>query len=372
MVKVRKDGRIQKKVRVVNPITGEKKVIYGYGYTEIDAITDRDNKANDYMNNLIYTPVTFKEWTEDWLHTKLANGEIAETTEESYRSNICNHILPNLPSGLKLSEFAVYHVKNILNNVKTSRTKQYTYTVLNNVLQDAVFEMRLENNPCALVRKPRHESVSAEVIEPKNFKELMEELRGSQMYYLMNFAFDTGARRGEICGAKWNEFSKTKAQIAIDGQIKKTRDKGEYYGKTKSKYGVRILPLTQDGVNNIETWRKLLHKKLFEAGLPWDDNGYVFRSEKNLTDHMPLTTVTNTFVRLRKTTGMDKKVRFHSFRHTQGTLLAEDDISPKKIQARLGHSSAAFTMQTYVHNSAAMQDGIVESLAKKQKPYRKK
>lgn len=64
MVKIRKDGRIQKKVRVVSPITGDKKVIYGYGYTDPEAITDRDNKANDYMNNLICNPVTFKEWTE--------------------------------------------------------------------------------------------------------------------------------------------------------------------------------------------------------------------------------------------------------------------------------------------------------------------
>ena len=114
MVKIRKDGRIQKKVRVVNPITGEKKVIYGYGYTEPEAMIDRDNKAKHYMKNLICNPVTFKEWTEDWLRTKLANGEIAETTEESYRSNIGNHILPNLPSGLKLSEFAFIMLRTSL------------------------------------------------------------------------------------------------------------------------------------------------------------------------------------------------------------------------------------------------------------------
>lgn len=59
----------------------------------------------------------------------------------------------------------------------------------------------------------------------------------------------------------------------------------------------------------------------------------------------------------------------HSFRHTHATVLAEGNLSPKKIQLRLGHASAAFTMDTYVHNSASMQDGIIEAVESAEKRF---
>ena len=43
-------------------------------------------------------------------------------------------------------------------------------------------------------------------------------------------------------------------------------------------------------------------------------------------------------------------------------LLAEQEISAKKIQARLGHASAAFTMDRYIHHTDEMQDGITDKI----------
>ena len=370
MPTLRKDGRLQTSVTVVNPFTGEKEKKFAYGYTEEELFADKARKQSEYSKSFLHD-TDFKSWCDEWLVMKRENEEIDETTEESYSRNIKKHILPVMPQNIKLSKVMVYHVKNVLRSIKHSRTKEYTYTILNNIFSDAKFEQKITINPCDFVKKPKHTPVPAEVISPEDFLKLMNEVKGTQMYYLFNFALDSGARRGEIAGAKWSSLSTKKSEIEVFHAMKKTEKKGEYLGSTKSDYSVRVLPLTPAAIKNLLEWKKMLRRMLFEAGLPWDDNGYIFRSERDLTQHIPLSTITHAFMKLKKQLGFSQATRFHSLRHTQGTLLAEADLSPKKIQARLGHASAAFTMDTYVHKSTAMQDGVVEALEQKEKAYRK-
>ncbi|NMA62360.1 MAG: site-specific integrase, partial [Firmicutes bacterium] len=51
-----------------------------------------------------------------------------------------------------------------------------------------------------------------------------------------------------------------------------------------------------------------------------------------------------------------KKIRFHDLRHTCATLLLENDVNPKIVQERLGHSDIAMTLNRYSHVTPTMQD----------------
>ena len=42
-------------------------------------------------------------------------------------------------------------------------------------------------------------------------------------------------------------------------------------------------------------------------------------------------------------------IGFHGFRHTHASLLMNNDVNPKEIQHRLGHSDYDITMNTYSH-----------------------
>lgn len=371
MATLRKDGRLQSSVTVTNPFTGAKDKKYAYGYTEEELAAEKARIRKMYENAVLSTTdMTFKDWCDEWIRLKKENDSIAETTEESYRGTIDRHILPNLPEGIKLSQITIYHVKNILRNIKTARTKEYTYTILNGIFRDAMFEQILMKNPCDFIRKPKAKPVRADIILPEYYFKLMEEIKGTQWQYLYSFAWDSGARRGEIGGLRWTDFDEDNAKIVIERTMKKTKEKGQFVGKTKSDYSERELTLTPAAVANLVEWRKILRRKLFEAGLPWYDDDFIFRSF-DLTKPIKIGSITSMFAEFRKKLGLPKTIRFHSFRHTHGTVLAEQDLSPKKIQARLGHSSAAFTMDTYVHKSSSMQDGVVEALKQKEKTYQK-
>ena len=41
-------------------------------------------------------------------------------------------------------------------------------------------------------------------------------------------------------------------------------------------------------------------------------------------------------------------------------MLIENGVSPKAVQARLGHETIETTLQTYVHNTASMEQNAVD------------
>ena len=48
-------------------------------------------------------------------------------------------------------------------------------------------------------------------------------------------------------------------------------------------------------------------------------------------------------------------IRFHDLRHTSASLLLEDNVHPKVVQERLGHSQISVTLDTYSHVLPTMQ-----------------
>ena len=57
-----------------------------------------------------------------------------------------------------------------------------------------------------------------------------------------------------------------------------------------------------------------------------------------------------------------KKIRFHDLRYTLRPLLMENDIHPKVVQERLGHSYISLTLNRYSHVSPIMQKNAAQLL----------
>ncbi len=72
-------------------------------------------------------------------------------------------------------------------------------------------------------------------------------------------------------------------------------------------------------------------------------------------------TLTHNFARIIKQAGLEN-VRFHDLRHTFASLALLRGAKPKVICEALGHSSAAFTMDTYSHIISGMQEDMMALL----------
>jgi integrase len=53
-------------------------------------------------------------------------------------------------------------------------------------------------------------------------------------------------------------------------------------------------------------------------------------------------------------------IRLHDVRHTHASLLLKAGVNPKVVSERLGHSSVAFTLDTYAHVMPGMQPEAAE------------
>lgn len=367
MSTLRKDGRLQSSITITNPYTGEKDKTFVYGYTE-DEITAQKEAIKKNAEVVFLGDMTFAGWCKEFIRLK-TDENLSETTIEDYEYNINKYILPNLPRNIKLSEIAVYHVKNILRAIEGDRTKQYVYTVLNGIFNSAKRELLIEKNPCEYILKPKYIPNKAKIINPEGYQKLMSIVAGTQLQYLYTFAWDTGMRRGEISALRWCDFDPVTGTITMENAAKRTKKRGEYIDKPKSKDSERKLQLSASAVSNLLHWKERLSERLLELGIAWDDNGFIFRSEKYPEQKMPNSTITNTFAKLRIRLNLPKGTRFHSFRPTNATILAEHNINPKKIQIWLGHASAAFSLDRYVHATQTMQEGIVDALEDAKSTY---
>lgn len=367
MSTLRKDGRLQSSVTITNPYTGvkEKKYVYGYSEEEIQAEKERLIREVD---TLFLIDMSFKTWCEEFIRMKYEEN-LEYTTIENYEYNINKYILPQIPKNLTVSGVAIYHVKNILRNIKGQRTKQLVYTILNGIFNAAKREQLIEKNPCEYILKPKYNPNKAKIIVPNMYLTLMHTIQGTQLQYLYTFAWGTGMRRGEISALRWCDFDEVNGTITIEHAAKRTKKRGEYIGKPKSHTSERKLKLSPSTVRNLQLWKEVLKEILYEAKIAWDDKGYIFRSTKWPDKKLPIGTITNTFAKLRIKLGFPKGVRFHSFRPTNATILAEHNINPKKIQLWLGHFSAAFSLNQYVHATQTMQIGISDAIEAEEISY---
>lgn len=362
MTTKRKDGRLQSSIYVTDYFTGEKKRVFVYGYNEKEIEAEKKRVKEETEKKLLHDRInpSFETFAQEVIDAKLADKSINEVTHESYERNINNHVIPKLPKDIKVTEIAVHHIKYILKEIKGARTKSYTYTVLNIIFQEAIFEHLITTNPLTFVRKPQYESQHAEVITPNMYRLIIEEVKGTQWEHLFKFAIATGCRREEICALHWSDIDFNAKSVKISTAIKKTKKKGEFEGTTKSQYSVRTLPLGDDVIKSLYAWKKQLRKLLLEHCLPFYETDFVFRN-RTLDKSIPLGAVTRKMYELKKKLGLPDNVRMHSYRRTMATNLAVEDINPKKIQHTLGHASAAFSLDVYVKNSPEMIKGVAEA-----------
>lgn len=362
MATKRKDGRLQSSVTVTDYFTGDKKKIYIYGYTEKELEAERKRVKEEAEKALLLDRInpTFEAYAKEVIDSKLQDNSINDVTYESYESNLNNHIFPYLPKDIKVSDVAAYHIKFILKSIEGSRTRNYTYTVLNIIFQEALFEHLISVNPCQFVRKPKHESEHAEVITPDDYQAIISEVKGTQWEYAFNFALHTGCRRGEICALRWRDIDLDAGLVKITTAQKKTKRKGQYEGTTKSAHSVRTLPLANDAIKSLREWRTLLKKALSERQTILHEDSFVFRG-RNIHEPMPIGSLTRKMYELKKKLELPDNIRMHSYRRTMATNLAVENIAPKKLQHALGHASAAFSLDVYVKNSPEMLQGVAEA-----------
>lgn len=373
MPKKRKDGRYQSSVTVANPLTGEKKKIYVYGYSNEEL--EREKNIVKRNNGRKVDSPSFGLWKDEWLKIK-KDDKIAAATLNSYKDNLKLHISPMLDK-YKLKDITPSLVRSVLRKIDKPRVKEYCYVIINAIMQQAFLEDLILKNPCLPIKRPKHKPQITALITEEEFEALMFHAKGTQYEGIFRLAYDSGMRRSEIAALKWKDIDFQKGTIKLRHAIKFDRHAADdkfSIGKPKSENGIRELDLTNASEialkKQFEKQKKLYadHNRILSL------NDFVFAStfSSKFGDIMEPDSITHGFVKLKKAAGIKSHITFKSFRHTLLTTLGEsNDIPVKAIQAHAGHSNAAFTLNRYIHRTPKMEAQIVDFLNNREEKGKK-
>ena len=325
----------RQRVHVTLP-SGE--LVWITGTTFNDLIRNAIEKyGNAGSSNVPTSTDTFQEYT-DKIFDIFLRPRWKPSTANTNKFLLDKHIMPYFKD-MTLSSIDTASIQQFF-QTKQHLSKSYTkqmLIMLHEIFENAVEDKKISDDPTNSKRITLPQKITKrDALEPEQYYDIiahLNELDGAEALFVALLCF-TGMRRGEILGLKWDNVLDDK--ILVRAQVTFKGNKSTYSEYTKSKSGIRDIPITAE-----------LSPFLKSRG-----EGLVFGIDTPYTQ--------SKFDRMWQR--INKKINMygaspHIFRHTYLSMLAASNVDPKTIQALAGHSDFSFTFNKYIdRNKMNMQD----------------
>ena len=268
-----------------------------------------------------------------------------------YNFQLDKHVFPALGS-YRLCDVTRPIVQQFLlerkRNGYSSSTVHGIHTILGKVLQAAVECGYLETNTARGIqigeREPKRERKLLSLTE---IRTLLTNLT-NPCSTIVVVAVLTGMRIGEILALRWKRLDFLRGTI----EVAESFSSGQF-GTPKTRSSRRVIPMSASLREYLQS-HKLGRTRTGPEDLVFCTATGTPLSDKNLYNRVLAPTCDR--IKLRR-------VSWHSFRHTNATLLGEVGESIKTAQAILGHSDLETTLNTYMHAIPDSQRRAVERVA---------
>lgn len=308
------------------------------------------------------TGATLEEYVrKDWLPT--SRERLKATTWDSYSRNLELHVLPRMgsvalhrlsPTSLN-SLYAELLARGRIRdgNGLSPRTVAYIHTILRKALQDAVDARLIPQNPADGARPPRPEKGGNRELRfwtPEELRQFLDHTRDSRLYPAWHLAAMTGMRRGEVLGLRWSDVDIERRRLTVRHSLVSVAY--EVHETTPKSHRARVVDLDTATVDLLDEQRTRQSADREAWQEDYEDSGLVFSREDGSPIHPD--SLSKQFEAAVTRSGVPR-IRLHDLRHTHATIALQAGVPVKVISERLGHESAAFTLQQYAHVMPGMQ-----------------
>lgn len=302
--------------------------------------------------------VTVRELVKRYIATKTG---VRHNTLAGYKT-VMNILEKEEFGNRRIDEVKVSDAKMWLIKLQTEDKRSYSSIhtirgVVRPAFRMAVDDDLIRKNPFdwELATVLIDDSVKREALTQRQERLFLEFVKNdkhySKYYDGMFILFKTGMRVSEFCGLTLNDIDMKERKIRIDHQLQRTRDGRYLIVKTKTTYGERSLPMSDDVY---ECFQRLIKKRrkvkkepivdgvggflvLDKDGNPylanhWEKRFQYALGKYNRTYKEELPTITP-----------------HVCRHTYCTNMAKAGVSPKTLQCLMGHADISTTLNVYTH-----------------------
>jgi integrase len=165
----------------------------------------------------------------------------------------------------------------------------------------------------------------------------LEPLKWQALIWLL---CDSGLRRGEAVGLKWEDIDFIRGKVTIRRSMGYTTETGVFEGSTKANKQ-RTIDLSDKVLSLLKKWREEQAQTCLSA---WVFNRDADRSAEPMNPQSP----TKYLAKFGKRYGIDR-LHPHKLRHTFASVAITNGADIVSVSQKLGHGDAAFTLRQYTH-----------------------
>lgn len=226
----------------------------------------------------------------------------------------------------------------------TPRSVNYLLGLLCSVLDTEAKQGHVVRNVAALVDRVSSDPKAPDPLSEDEVETVEAHIAGDRYAIAWMLAL-SGLRRGEIAGLRWADVDLDVGTLTV-AHTRLRFGTNLVESTPKSRTSTRELPLPEHLVAEFKAARRIQAADRLRLGASYQPSGYVIVDESGaaLSPHA----LTSRWARMLKAAGV-RHVRLHDARHTCGTLMHLKNVPTALIAQWLGHSSKAFTLQTYVN-----------------------
>lgn len=261
---------------------------------------------------------------------------ISDQTRKEYKADLLRHVVPVL-GRRRLDEITALDIERLVSRLRrkglSDGSIRNAVVPLKALLRWAVRRGVIEHDPSTAVTLPgRSRATSVRALLDDELAALMDALPPDGRL-VVDLLASTGLRASEAMGLRWKHVDFGNRRITVE-----IRRHGRNIAPPKTGTSRRMVPISERLVT-------LLREELARQDAP--PEGFVLLSPRGKPlDHHNF--MRRTFDPARREAGLEW-AGLHTLRHTCATRLIRKGATALQVQRWLGHSSVAFTMETYVH-----------------------
>jgi len=338
-------------------------MFYVYGYRDgrdfyIDKFADIKDavRARDRFRGSEAEPVVSKrdgKITADAFceetFAPIATAEMKPSTERSFRSRYKTHVKPVLGE-LRLSDITwpllARFRATLLKSSLSRQTQREVLSIVKNLFAEAKRHNLIAVDPAAGLELPEKRASRITVPPDATVRAIIEGIAHPVARMAAEVLYATGMRVNECLALTWEDIDLPAGKIHVTKSVDQVTGT---IGTPKTKNAIRTIDAPMQLVEKLTRYRNAQLAGDADRIDPW-----VFPASRRVSDgtHLPVLNDRNFAQRYwepARTAVTDRRVTFHTLRHLYASKLLKQGASLPHLAAVLGHASAAFTMQQYVH-----------------------
>lgn len=239
--------------------------------------------------------------------------------------------------------------KPVGNRHLSPKTIQDHHRVISAILNTAIKWELIDRNVASGATPPRPPATDIEYLDEAQAKRLIQLLADEPIQYrtMITLLIYTGLRRGELNGLEWKDIDFEARTLTVARSSLYIGNGQTITKEPKSRAGKRKLTLSNTACMLLREYKAWQDERKEELGDKWQEHDRLFTQWNGVPIHPQ--TISDWFRKFLNKHPELPRVRLHSLRHSNATLLIAEGVDIRTVSNRLGHAQTSTTLNIYSH-----------------------